>query len=324
MMRTCICLALTVSLLCLLSCEKIPDPELSIDQTEHSISGDGGSFRVNVIANMTLSVIKTIINRIFTHTKVQTYMHFRVLLFTFSAVVCLMFAGYGSASAQNTTKIGIYGGATLVSQSGDSIDDMIDAGYELEPAFGPRVGLDLRIPVLKFLYIKPGVYGEFIRGGWKKESISSIDRDFLNTKTYKYYTAHLDVIDGKYNTSDDLYVTVPLSIGFSIPIGEKFTISLGALGYGQYHLLNRSISSEKYEYSLKPDPQGLSKKTSSESDPVNNIEGLDFESLLSYGIGGEAELRFGAIFTRYRFAMDLKNKDIVNTYVHNISLGFYF
>lgn len=56
MKKSSIPFALAFALLCLFACEKTPEPKLSIPQTDFSVGGDGGSFRVVVTANVTLSV----------------------------------------------------------------------------------------------------------------------------------------------------------------------------------------------------------------------------------------------------------------------------
>ncbi len=45
-----------IAILGFVSCQKTPDPVLSIGQTEYSISGDGGSFSVNVNTNVEVSI----------------------------------------------------------------------------------------------------------------------------------------------------------------------------------------------------------------------------------------------------------------------------
>ncbi len=45
-----------IAILGFVSCQKTPDPVLSIGQSEYSISGDGGSFSVNVNTNVEVSI----------------------------------------------------------------------------------------------------------------------------------------------------------------------------------------------------------------------------------------------------------------------------
>ena len=222
-------------------------------------------------------------------------------------------------------KFGLSFGPSMASFQNDSRESLIKDGWKYDLPFGGRVGADLRIPLFAGVFLKPGVYGEYIRDYRKKESSKEGNMRLPEHKNGKdvYTDYHVINTTRLSNLSHSGQIHVPLALGYTFPMSRGTSVAAGILGYASYLLLSKVTEDDMKRVSSSPYKENLNKTDHDKTD-INALEYMENKDRIGYGVGGEVEFRFGHFFSRYRYSLSLKDIDKYKNHIHNISLGFYF
>ena len=208
----------------------------------------------------------------------------------------------------------------------ESRADRIKDGWKYDYPLGGNIGVDVKIPVVAGLYLKPGVGGLYMKDYCKKETttertVKLIDKIQGYHVTWKEYrTTHTW---RSYERTDMISMMVPFTIGYSFSLGRIASVSVGATGFVSSLLKCVSTNNTYNTYLSFPMNAELDKDTH-DKETVDVLKDVKFKDRLSYGIGGEAELALGAFFTRYSLRCPITESKKDYTLYHDLSVGVYF
>ena len=205
----------------------------------------------------------------------------------------------------------------------ESRADCIKDGWKYDFPLGGNIGVDVKVPIVAGLYVKPGVGGLYMKDYSKKEKYTEGTERRYNLDKHSYVNYKYERTSRASDRSDIISMLVPLTLGYSFSLSRTASVSVGAMGYGSCALMlrnatdseyiNRTTPFDKYYYKHNHD-----KKT------VDVLKDVKFKDRLSYGIGGEAELALGAFFTRYSLRYPITDSKTDYTLYHDLSVGVYF